>query len=88
MSRTFSISAAYRHARRRQREGDGALAPARGATTWHPTYADFTGYYGVRPWACAPYRPQTKGKVESGVKYVARNALAGKRFHSWAHLNA
>jgi hypothetical protein len=26
--------------------------------------------------------------VESGVKYVGRNALAGKRFHSWAHLNA
>jgi hypothetical protein len=42
----------------------------------------------VRPWACAPYRPQTKGKVESGVKYVQRNALAGNRFHSWAHLNA
>ena len=55
---------------------------------WHPTYADFCGYYGVRPSTCAPYRPQTKGKVESGVKYVVRNALAGKRFHSWAHLNA
>jgi transposase len=64
------------------------LAHTRGTITWHPTYADFAGYYGFRPWACAPYRPQTKGKVESGVKYVARNALAGKRFHSWAHLNA
>lgn len=64
------------------------LAHTREAITWHPTYADFAGYYGFRPWACAPYRPQTKGKVESGVKYVARNALAGKRFHSWAHLNA
>jgi transposase len=64
------------------------LTHTRGAITWHPTYADFAGYYGFRPWACAPYRPQTKGKVESGVKYVARNALAGKRFHSWAHLNA
>lgn len=64
------------------------LAHTRDAITWHPTYADFAGYYGFRPWACAPYRPQTKGKVESGVKYVARNALAGTRFHSWAHLNA
>lgn len=64
------------------------LTHTRGATTWHPTYTDFAGYYGFRPWACAPYRPQTKGKVESGVKYVGRNALAGKRFHSWAHLNA
>ncbi len=64
------------------------LTHTRGAITWHPTYTDFAGYYGFRPWACAPYRPQTKGKVESGVKYVGRNALAGKRFHSWAHLNA
>ena len=64
------------------------LEHTRDAVRWHPTYADFAGYYGFRPWACAPYRPQTKGKVESGVKYVARNALAGKRFHSWAHLNA
>ena len=58
------------------------------ATTRHLTYSDFAGYDGFRPWACAPYRLQTKGKVESGVKYVARNALAGKRLHSWAHLNA
>lgn len=55
---------------------------------WHPTYADFAGFYGFTPWAHWPYRPQTKGKTESGVKYVQRNALAGKRFRSWAHLNA
>jgi transposase len=64
------------------------LSHTRDAIVWHPTYADFAGYYGFRPWACAPYRPQTKGKVESGVKYVQRNALAGKRFLSWAHCNA
>ena len=64
------------------------LTHTRGAITWNTTYTDFAGYYGFRPWACAPYRPQTKGKVESGVKYVARNALAGKRFHSWAQLNS
>ena len=58
------------------------LRHTRDATTWHPTYADFAGYYGFRPWAWAPYWPQTKGKVESGVKYVGRNARAGKRFHS------
>jgi hypothetical protein len=58
------------------------------AVVWHPAYADFASYYGFRPWAHWPHRPQTKGKVESGVKYVKRNALAGKRFGSWAHLNA
>jgi len=64
------------------------LTHTRETLAFHPTYADFCGYYGVRPCACRPYRPQTKGKVESGVKYVVRNALAGKRFHSWADLNA
>jgi len=64
------------------------LHHGRDAVIWHPTYADFAGYYGFRPWAHWPYRPQTKGKVESGVKYVKRNALAGKRFGSWTHLNA
>jgi transposase len=54
---------------------------------WHPTYADFAAFYGFAPWAHWPYRPQTKGKTESGVKYVQRNALAGKRFRSWDHLN-
>ena len=55
---------------------------------WHPTYQDFAAFYGFTPWAHWPYRPQTKGKTESGVKYVQRNALAGKRFRSWDHLNA
>ena len=55
---------------------------------WHPTYADFAAFYGFTPWAHWPYRPQTKGKTEAGVKYVQRNALAGKRFRSWDHLNA
>jgi transposase len=64
------------------------LTHTRETLIFHATYADFCGYYGVRPVACQPYRPQTKGKVESGVKYVVRNALAGKRFHSWADLNA
>lgn len=55
---------------------------------WHPTYADFAAFYGFTPWAHWPYRPQTKGKTESGVKYVQRNALAGRRFASWDQLNA
>jgi transposase len=52
----------------------------RHAVVWHPAYLDFARYYGFQPWAHWPYHPQTKGKVESGVKYVQRHALAGKRF--------
>ncbi len=54
---------------------------------WHPLFEDFARYYGFTPRACQPYRARTKGKVESGVKYVKRNALAGRRFASWEELN-
>ena len=55
---------------------------------WHPLFEDFARYYGFTPHACQPHRPRTKGKVESGVKYVKRNALAGRRFSSWEELNS
>jgi transposase len=64
------------------------LAHTREAAHWHPAYADVAGYDGFHPRTCAPHRPQTKGKVESGVKSVARNALVGKHFASWEALNA
>ena len=55
---------------------------------WHPQFEDLARYYGFTPRACQPYRARTKGKVESGVKYVKRNALAGRRFTSWEDLNS
>lgn len=51
---------------------------------WNPVFWDFSRYYGFRP---APHRPQTKGKVESAVKYVKR-FLRGKEFTSLDDLNA
>ena len=62
--------------------------PDRRQVIWNPVYADFAAYWGFSPWAHWPYRPQTKGKVESNIGYVKKNALAGKRFGSWTHLNA
>ena len=59
-----------------------------GRVLWHPVFEDFARYWGFTPRVCQPYRAQTKGKVESGVKYVKRNALAGRRFHSFAELEA
>ena len=59
-----------------------------GHVLWHPRFEDFARYYGFTPRACQPYRARTKGKVESGVKYVKRNALAGRRFPHWAALEA
>ena len=49
----------------------------RGEIVWNAVFWDFAQYWGFRPRLCRPYRAQTKGKVESGVKYVRRNFLCG-----------
>lgn len=49
----------------------------RGEIIWNPAFLDFARYWGFRPRLCRPYRAKTKGKVESGVKYVRRNFLCG-----------
>jgi transposase len=67
--------------------GTLVLGRSENRVLWHPLFEDFARYYGFTPRACQPYRARTKGKVESGVKYVKRNALAGRRFHSWDELN-
>ena len=62
---------------------------------WNPTFLTFARYWGFEPRLCRPYRPQTKGKVESGVKYLKRNFLLGRSFvdlsdarEQWAEWNA
>jgi len=49
----------------------------RGEIIWNPVFLDFARYWGFKPRLCRPYRAQTKGKVESGVKYIRRNFLCG-----------
>jgi len=51
-----------------------------GRPAWNSTFKAFAGHWGFEPRLCRPYRAQTKGKVESGVKYVKRNFLPGRRF--------
>jgi transposase len=60
---------------------------ASGAVTWNATFKDRMDFYGAEVRLCRYYRAQTKGKVESGVKYVKRNALAGRRFADLDALN-
>jgi hypothetical protein len=54
----------------------------------HPAFAAFCKDWGVGVAACRPYRARTKGKTESGVGYVKRNAIAGLAFTSFAALEA
>ena len=49
----------------------------RGEVVWNSVFLDFARYWGFTPRLCRPYRAQTKGKVESGVKYIRRNFLCG-----------
>jgi transposase len=58
-----------------------------GQITWNPVFKDRMDFYGIDIQLCRYYRACTKGKVESGVKYVKRNALAGRRFRDLNHLN-
>lgn len=58
---------------------------------YNPAFLDFANYYGFRIGLCHPYWPRTKGKVESGVKYVKKSLLQGmqlnKHFSSLEDLN-
>ena len=40
------------------------------------------------PRACGPSRAKTTGKDEGGLTYVEHNAMAGRKFRSWAKLEA
>ncbi|MDM7999042.1 MAG: IS21 family transposase [Dehalococcoidia bacterium] len=62
------------------READGAIH-------WQPRYLDFAHYYGFAPRVCQPYRAQTKGKVESGIRYLRSSFWPGLRYTTLADLN-
>ena len=59
-----------------------------GAVRFTESLLAFCALHGTMPRACRPFRARTKGKVESGVKYVKRNALAGLSFTSFEALQA
>ena len=51
-----------------------------GRILWNPTFRAFADYWGFEPRVCQAYRAQTKGKVESGVKYFKHNFVPGREF--------
>ncbi len=44
----------------------------------HPEFLALCGHFCMEPIACARRDPESKGRVEAGVKYVKQNALAGR----------
>lgn len=59
-----------------------------GRVRWNAKFEAFSQYWGFTPRVCRPYRAQTKGKVESGVKYIKRNFLPGRSFRDLDDFNA
>ena len=53
----------------------------------HPKLQSFARHYGTVFLPTKPYTPRHKGKVESSVKYVKRNALKARTFGSLAEEN-
>jgi transposase len=64
------------------------LGTAQGRPRLNTTFANFASHWGFTPRLCQPYRAQTKGKVESGVKYVKRNFVPGRVFTDLEDFNA
>lgn len=64
------------------------LGTVEGKPRWNATFEAFAAHWGFEPRLCRPYRAQTKGKVESGVKYIKRNFVPGRVFHDLADFNA
>jgi len=58
-----------------------------GEPVYNTRFLAFATYYGFRPVACRPRRPQTKGKVERPFFYVETSLLNGREFRSLEHLN-
>lgn len=48
------------------------------SAVFNTQYLDFAAHYGFMPVACAPRRPNQKGRVESGVGYLRSSFLAGR----------
>ena len=60
--------------------GSSTDADGRRRARLNATFDAFASHWGFTPRLCQPYRAQTKGKVESGVKYVKRNFVPGRTF--------
>ena len=65
----------------------GMARDATGKARLNSTFAAFAAHWGFTVRLCQPYRAQTKGKVESGVKYVKRNFVPGRTFRDLEDFN-
>src|SRR5450755_3396149 len=58
-----------------------------GELHFNQKFLQFAAYYGFLSRVCRPYRPETKGKSESTVRFVKQNFWPGISFGSLTDLN-
>lgn len=63
------------------------IGTVEGKPRWNASFEAFAAHWGFEPRLCRPYRAQTKGKVESGVKYIKRNFVPGRVFRDLTDFN-
>jgi len=56
--------------------------------TVNARFHEYASHVGFRIHACEGYDPESKGKVEAGVKYVKGNALYGETYDNWSALES
>lgn len=56
--------------------------------TLNERFSEYASHARFNIRACEGYDPESKGKVEAGVKYVKGNALYGESFDDWIHLRS
>lgn len=78
--RAFAYFGGHTHEHLYDRPRTVCLSSGDGHFRWNATFKAFADFWGFDPRVCRPYRPRTKGKVESGVKYWRRNFLPGRSF--------
>ncbi len=54
----------------------------------NPRFYEYATHAGFHIRVCEGYDPESKGKVEAGVKFVKYNGLYGEDFSSWSELEA
>lgn len=53
----------------------------------HPSLEEFSGKYGFEPSVCAPYNPNSKGRVERAIRFLRENFFVGLKFDRLDDLN-
>ncbi|MEA2013449.1 MAG: IS21 family transposase [Verrucomicrobiota bacterium] len=56
------------------------LSHKRGEIKYNYRYEDFASHYGFEPFACHPYSPFEKGRIENAIGYIKKNFLGGREF--------